>query len=340
MSRRALVILLPVVVVVVFAGAWAAAARFIAGAIDTWAAEQRRHGVEVSWQTLEFDGFPVRLNGAMAGARLAGDADGVTWSWTPPPLDLRFFPLSPRTVQVDAPGPHAIAVASPINSADLLAVAETATARVSAPRDINDILTTDLDIAGLTVADQVTGLTAAARRVQLSTVAATASPLVVDTVGQILDLELPADLGTLPLGDTVSAVAFNTTLTGDIPTSPTEDQIARWQASDGRLTINAVDVVWGPMNATGAGAVALDAALQPAGELTLSVSGLEATITAFEQAGMIDDNAASLARLVLLALARPGPNGNTVELPLTIVDRQVSLGPVPLLILPRIVWAP
>lgn len=343
MGRRALAILLPAAVVVVVAGGWAAAASVITGAIDDWAQQQRQQGVDVSWQALEMNGFPVRLNGTIDGARIAGESDGVTWSWTPPALALRFFPLNPRTVQVDAPGRHAIAVASAINQADLIASAGTATALVTAPNDIADLLTTDLNLADVAVEDRVSGLTATARRAQLSTRAVTAPAptyFAVDTVGQVLDLKLPPDIGPLPLGDTVSAVSFNTTLTGDLPTSPTTDQVTRWQDQDGSLAVNSIDLVWGPLSVTGRGTLALDAELQPTGELTVSLTGLDATITAFEQAGMIDENAASLARLVLLALSQPGPDGAVVELPLSIVQRQVSLGPVPLLILPQVVWAP
>ncbi len=333
-------VILPIVLVAVVAGGWFAAANTITAAIDNWADQQRRNGVAVSWHEYEMTGFPVRLTGLMQGANFAGKNGELAWSWTPPPIAMRFFPLSPNQVEVGAPGNHAIQLNSGTAAADLQATAAVARSQVTVAANglINVLL---LAIEDLEVADAVSGLQASAGRLNFNVeVVNDGGPQTLVSRGQIIDLRLPSQVDT-PLGPHVPFVAFDAALAGALPSNPTAVDVARWRDAGGTLDLRAMDLVWGPLRAIGAGSLALDADLQPTGEIAAKIEGLDGAITAFEGAGLVDANAAAFARIALLALSRPPANGGspTVELPLRIEQRRLSLGPLQLFTLPEILWA-
>lgn len=333
-------LILPLVLVAVLAGGWYAAASAITNAVGNWAEQQRQQGMTASWQTYDMTGFPVRLTGIMQGARFTGQNGELAWSWTPPPLALRFFPLSPNQVEVDAPGAHAIQLTAGANAADLQATAAVATSRVEvSPSGAIEVLF--LALEDLAVSDGVSGLRARAGRVNLNAevIAGAGQPIVVSR-GQIIDLRLPPELDT-PLGQNVPFASFDAALVGALPADPTAADVARWRDAGGTVDLRAMDLVWGPLRAVGTGSLTLDADLQPTGEISARIEGLDGAIKAFEEAGLIDTNAAALARIAIVALSRPSGTGGraAVELPLRIDQRRLSLGPLQLFTLPSIRWA-
>ncbi len=340
MRGATIAVVLPIVLVAIVAGGWFAAAAAITTAIDNWADQQRRNGVEASWREYKMTGFPVRLTGLMQGATFTGINGELAWSWTAPPIAMRFFPLSPNRVEVTAPGGHAIQLTAGPTAADLQATAAVATSQVTvAANGVIDVLL--LALEDLMVADAVSGLQASAARVNFNVETVNdASAHTLLSRGQIIDLRLPSQVDT-PLGRNVPFVAFDAALAGALPSNPTAINVARWRDAGGSLDLRAMDLVWGPLRAVGTGSLTLDADLQPTGEIAATVEGLDGAISAFEDAGLVDANAAALARIALLALSRPSANGGkpAVELPLRIDQRRLSLGPIQLTTLPRILWA-
>ena len=80
--------------------------------------------------------------------------------------------------------------------------------------------------------------------------------------------------------------------------------------------------------------------LQPVGAFSARISGLDKLIDLLEQRGQVGKQQAAIARIAMAVLNRSPANGGPPEarVPVTIQDRVVSIGPVPLVQLDPIVW--
>jgi hypothetical protein len=88
------------------------------------------------------------------------------------------------------------------------------------------------------------------------------------------------------------------------------------------------------------GTVALDGRMQPVGAFTARIQGFFEAVEALRARGLIRGRDASMAKLVLGAMARPAPGGGppVLSLPVTLQDRVLYAGPVALVRLPELRW--
>jgi hypothetical protein len=84
----------------------------------------------------------------------------------------------------------------------------------------------------------------------------------------------------------------------------------------------------------------VDDALQPVGAFTAQIAGLDRLVSLLEKTGRMRPQQAAIARITLAVLTRAPANGRPpqVRLPVSIQNRQLSVGPIPLLRLPIINW--
>ncbi|MFC3124003.1 DUF2125 domain-containing protein [Pseudoroseomonas globiformis] len=140
-----------------------------------------------------------------------------------------------------------------------------------------------------------------------------------------------------PFGGTIQDANIEVLLEG--PLSPSEVLAAppsRWRDAAAALDIRRLDLRWGALVARAQGRLALDAALQPAGEGRLNVADPAAAAEALGQAGLLTPQATAWARGLLPLLARPDPAGGPprIELPLTLRDRTLAVSGIGLVRLP------
>ncbi len=150
------------------------------------------------------------------------------------------------------------------------------------------------------------------------------------------------------LGPAIETLAWDLALSGPVP--PAGDPAARdlaaraeaWRDGGGTLTLRRLELAWGEVTLTGSATLALDARLQPMGTGTARLAGHDAALRALATAGALSPRSAAAAGAVLSLLARPQPGGGppAVEAPLGLQDRTLSLGRIPLLRLPELVWRP
>ena len=109
-----------------------------------------------------------------------------------------------------------------------------------------------------------------------------------------------------------------------------------------RCVIEVADVTvrHGPLNVSGGGTIALDAAMQPVTAFTVRAEGYSETVDALRKAGQIKTGDATATKLVLAVLAKR-PNGGPpyIEAPLTVQDRRLRIGPLDLLEIPVVSWS-
>jgi hypothetical protein len=157
----------------------------------------------------------------------------------------------------------------------------------------------------------------------------------------LLDLNLEGL--TLPLATPLGAEVQRLALEAAFAPAPggLDRGAARaWQQAGGQVAVPAFELRVGPLAATATAQIALDAALQPAGQATLRVRGLPEVLEALVAAGLLPARNASALRVGLALLQRPAPDGGPprVELPLAVVGRRLTAAGFTLGELPVLDW--
>ncbi|GAB0113697.1 DUF2125 domain-containing protein [Acidisoma sp. C75] len=161
---------------------------------------------------------------------------------------------------------------------------------------------------------------------------APASGTAVAFAGQLEGAQLPpshmAALGT------VGRLGVDFVLSGPWPAEAARQDAAqnarRWAAAGGSLTLHRAVLEAGPLHLTAAGSLHLDAALRPAGLLSLEVSGLGQSLKLLAARKVMTQNQARAMAAVLAVLRQPAAPGNAIALPLSLQGGVAGIGPVPL----------
>ena len=164
--------------------------------------------------------------------------------------------------------------------------------------------------------------------------------------GSTFDFALTAEEIAVPmrpsaLGSRVAAFSAQGTLKGPLPPQPDlAARAAAWRDAGGTLELRSLALGWGPLGLMGNATLGLDGQLQPTGSATLQVRGQNEALEALAAAHVIRPTAARAAAAVLGLLARPPEGGGTpdVEVPLTLRDRTLSFGLMPLAKVPELLW--
>lgn len=356
MSRRAILVVLAVVVVLP-AAAFAAGWYWLAGQIELtlvqWAFAQRAAGTDIRWQSLDRAGFPFHVGVRLDGAEATGHAGQWSWQWQGPPVDVRLRPLADDRLVFIAPGRHDIDLAGPgrrtgaavDGEALALAVDLAGAGRPSggtlSGRVLNAVTRDGTFLASLQsgeVAWRRTGFVASTPGALHAAPSQTARLAIAGlTLGKPFASPAIDILGSEVSAATVEARLDGAITPGDGTLAPA---LAAWRDGGGTLEVTKLLLSWGPLRAEGDGTAALDAALQPQGAFSLRIQGLAQLLAALERQRLIEPQAAAIARLALTAFSRQGADGTTPEilLPVTIQQRRLFLGPIPLATLPSIIW--
>lgn len=341
--RPAAVVLAFILLVVLsYTAWWASAASALRGQVERWIAERRAEGVEIAYDALIVDGFPLRLS-VSAGALSLRRADGLAATagrlelyaepWAP--LDLHAEMAEGLSLALPAAGPRpalTLAAAQAEGQAGLATDGRVLTAEIRLEAPV---------VTPATDSDGTAAVTAAWAALALERPAEPPA----DHTATGLDLRLDLSSLTLPqaptpaLGRTLGQVALHLRVTGTPPTALTDPEMRRWSGAGGTVELDALTAIWGPLDLSVTATLALDGNLQPIGAGTLRTAEPDRLVDALAAAGDLRRNQAAIARATLGLLAAPGPDGRrTVQVPVTVQDGRLTVGPVPVLALPPVVW--
>ena len=143
------------------------------------------------------------------------------------------------------------------------------------------------------------------------------------------------------LGPTIASIGLDGMLTGPLPRAPDlTTRATGWRNGGGTLELRRVAVEWGPLDLSASATLALDDRMQPMGAGTARIVGEAETLDALAAANAIAPRAALAAKAVLGLMAHAPPDGGPpqVDVPLTLQNRALSVGRIPLLRLPELFW--
>jgi hypothetical protein len=144
-----------------------------------------------------------------------------------------------------------------------------------------------------------------------------------------------------PPGPRIGSAWFDAALTGPLQGSGgLTARATAWRDAGGTLLVRHLGFGWGALGLSGSAAMGLDQHLQPSGAATTSLVGYDASLDALASSSALAARAVVAVKGVLAILARPPQDGGApqVDLPVTLQDRTLTVGPFPLLRLPEWMW--
>jgi hypothetical protein len=319
---------------------WRLAVRQLERGYHQWVTETVRLGWTVTADGIETGGWPMAATLTLRNAAVHGPLpdlpDGVRWRAEG--LEMRLALLSPRTLDIAAHGRQQLRVGDQ-PAIDITADALNAVLplRPDEPPDSIDLQASQLT-ARQGGADATTiGLLRG--RAALAPQAAEGEPAI--------DFTLSAEAIRLPasrswaLGSIISSLAIEGVIHGPWPASGgLAARAAGWRDGGGSLEIQHFALGWGPLGLSATATLALDDQLQPMGAGNSHIVGYAAALDALSAKGLLSRSAATAAKAVLSLLAGTPADGEpaTVDVPLTLQYRTLSMRQVPLVRLPELDW--
>jgi len=338
--RRATII---AVVLAVAAGMWSAywlvLVTGLRDGVMAWAEQCRAEGLDVGFANLDVVGYPISVR-AVIDRLTAGSSNG-TWSWSADRAELSLNPLAPKHFTATITGGQVVALRTESGRVAYAGTVQSFTAEMV---DDDTEPSGALSVRDLRMNEVGGSETIAVGQLDADAKGYAANP---DTAGaptfeigvSLASVQLPRHLA-LPLGQRITSAAIEAKLLGTLEPGPLPEALTRWRDAGGTVEIARLDIDYGPLELNANGTLALDGDNQPIGAFTTRIQGFFQAVDALRRRRLVDDRAAITAKLVLGALARKGSNGErpTLSIPLTLQDRLLYAGPVPLFEIPPISW--
>lgn len=315
---------------------WFFIADRITDEVTQWAARERQHRLDVSWDGLRVRGYPLAHRIEAGGVRFRDLVSGRAIEARVPLIHATAFPWNFRSWAIDAPNGFA-ATAGPASTPPATLAAQAVSGKVVIDPEGGAAITLDLHDpafqAGGRIAARVAMVSIATPREPPRTHAEPALNFTIEAH----DLQMPEV--PPPLRGALDGLALDLTVLGPIPYLPPRQAAEAWRDAGGTVEIEKLAARSGDLAVTGTGTLALDRDLQPEAAFSGSVQGYDKLIAGLAEAGIVPQGGSMLARLGLSLLAKPGQQGQPqIRTSFTIQNNEMALGPLKLGKVPRIAW--
>ncbi|HEX9569823.1 MAG TPA: DUF2125 domain-containing protein [Rhodospirillales bacterium] len=317
---------------------WEFSARQLRTGIEQWLAVRTQEGTRITYSAIAVDGYPFRLVATIAQPSAARFTGVTPWSWRGPALTVAARPWRPSRLRLTAPGRHWLTTVVGGRAREYDVAVETLRLKLQVGR--HGVERATLVARGLAAKEEGAGealrLKAADVAFKRATKAEAGKPgleLTVAAAGAVFAVEPAPGLGRVTERFGLVAAVANT-----VPPALTGADLAKWRDHGGIVDVRQLSVRHGPLIADGDGTLALDAEMQPMAAFTIRVRGYDEVIDRLTATGAIKPQPAALAKAALGLLAGQQGAGGEIKVPLSIQDRRLYLGPVPVARLPAVVW--
>ncbi len=320
----------PLVVLLADAAYWWIASRNLRDGYNAWLANARAAGWTVVTDAPKSGGWPLAASLSIRRVTLDGGTrdipGGLTWNTDR--LVLRVDLIDPRMLRANASGQQKLRVGDTPEIPYTAHRLELALPVVAAPWP---------DTLELS-AENLRGPNASVASLQFHLAGTPPNPL--GFTLQARGISPPPDVAR-PFGPGTASLSLDGTL-ADAPVAAATPKLwmSAWHQANGKLALEHLALAWGPLDLTATAMLTLDDKLQPAGSASAKASGYAETLDSLATHSVISRSAATAAKAVLSLLATTPADGSapSVEVPLTLRDRTLSMSMVPLLRLPTVEW--
>lgn len=324
-------LLLPLALVVLLAAGWTAAWFYAAGRaereIEAWIATEAQAGRQWSCADRQLTGFPFRFELVCAAPKLVATPAAGTggWQWTATRAVAVAQVWNPRHIIAEFEAPSTLTEPATgrtlTGTWSLLQVSAVGTGGI--PERVS--LATD-DYA---LAEGATALFSAKHAEIHARHHPGAEAGTLDLALGVKQARTPATgNGTLAVDGELQATV---TQLPPLRAMPAAERLQLWQQAGGKVTLSVAKLSAGGGTLNATGEIGLDAQRRPTGMITLTLVNGQALIGALGQAGMLPEQAASLAPLLMAAGMPTTLDGAKASaFPFLFRDGRVALGILPL----------
>jgi len=314
------------VILAAYTGYWMLAAGQVRAYAEDWIAEQEAAGYAISHEGLSVGGYPFRFQLAAEAPVFTAPAEDGGWTARFDRIAGNALPYNFNHWIVSFGGPAELALpgeAGEAGEARYLMGARAARLSVSGRSGLDRRIGAELEEFSV---QSLSGPEPAIERIASLALSGEADER--DVMRLRLEARgvrtngAEADL-VAALGPTVALTRLDMAFT-EWSTLAAEADLAAWTLAEGRLVINAAQIVWGAAELSGDGALALDGALRPRGRLSVVLADLDSLVDAMVAGGVVSTEEGEAIRVA--ALMAPRREGG-VALPLRVQDGGLFLGP-------------
>jgi hypothetical protein len=302
-----------------------------------WIADLRARGYEISYSTMDREGFPGIARIDLTAPTVTAPKGASSWTWSGDRLAAQIEPFDPTRLTLRLDGAQKLTVLQNGTPLTYTGFVEKLTAVLvqNEPLPVGELKARNLTLAATHSDD----LFAAADLEMTASYARSSS----DAGGDGYDftvsannLQVPAGLD-LPLGNTIGSLQLQATVLGTLQPPPWPEALERWRDAGGTIEITKLDFKYGPLTVDATGTLALDARGQPMGAFSAGGTGFLETIDILRQREILKKWEALGAKLVLNALTGPPAQGAPpARVPLTLQNQTVFVVSVPVFKVPTI----
>lgn len=305
---------------------WAVGAWGLKAGLEAWLEDRRSAGWQAEWADLSVRGFPNRFDVTLTDVQLADTRAG--WVWTAPRFDTFALSYTPTDIRVHWPPMQRLQTEVQtlvLQGNQMVARAKLAPSEALTLRDVNMVF------EGLQItSDQGWDTTLA--RAQLAT-RPLEDPLTyqlwfdaTDWVPPIALFEMSADLESLP--DALGQVHAELTVTFDAPWDRYALERARPQPT--AIKIDKMQATWGQLELAVAGEMTVDSTGRPRGDVLVKARNWRDILALGVSSGMVPRDLAGPVEAGLGLLSQLAGHPETLDIPLSLRDGQMFVGPVSL----------
>lgn len=329
-----------------YAGYWFLLSSQLQRATLDWIEVRRLEGTPVSHEGLSRRGFPLRVRVEIERPAFATQALGHDIALSSERAALSLSPFAPHDVTLSFAGTQTLdfggsaPLARYTGAADTLEVEQRFGLAQTGGQAFARAGAATVRVRGLELRTGGTN-----DRLAIARLDGTADELSAGASGhryelEVMDIELPRSLN-LPFGNVLERAALTVEVQGRLGTAPLPDAIMAWRDAGGVIELRQIELASGRVRLAGEGTLALDRAGQPIGAMTLRLTGYEAVVDLLAGHGILNTKTAvQIKQLLALRASGSGTGGRSARISLTLQDRILSTGPLPLLQVPPIEWGP
>ncbi len=321
------------VAIVIYVVWWFLLAETVREQINVWIDNNRMDGRDIQMARLDVDGFLGWLDIQAEDVQIVDTAAG--WRLRVPGITATMAPWKIDEIDGSFTGPMNLAVAK--GPALNTYIIETSSNTWAVDRDQGVRVRLDLEGVAVTSNDDKGVLKVANLKAFLIRGSV---PIYGGLNLKVRDITLPAQAQS-PFGSNVKNIEAHLEWIGGAPPGNlTAPELTQWANRGGAVEVRSLRIIHGTLGLDGDGTMALDGRLQPVGAFSARVTGYDSALNQLIQAGLVRSSDGNIAKMILGALGKVPAGGGPkqIDVPISVQDQRLSVGPIPLMRVPAILW--
>ena len=344
-----------IIISIIITATWLLIAQQTKDTIKKWANNQIKNDIKVNWERISIDGYPININVEINKPHIVAKNFNSQIIWNPTFITLNFSPIKPRVIKYYSSGLHALNIVYGTTKWSSKIILETLKGEIllKPQKQFREKVHGEFTNLRFKMPHWEKALEIQQGKFD-STVKTRAfiNPKSLHPYKNSFSLNLSAQnikiTNNLPsentkkrLGNTLEKLSFELAFNGYLDTQAIDNKkLIRWRNAGGSLDVNSIFLKWGSIQIYANGTLALDENLQPIGTFVTQIISADKLVNGLIKSGALSKNNSILIQMALAALTRESNENKNkiIEIPITLHNSKISIGPISLLKLPIIIW--